>query len=108
MTSEEEVKLYVDARNLFGDVHQMRKCAEECCELATAIMRYTNSCDGHTEQQCLDNVLEELADVDIMLAQMWAIFGPLRDSCNYSVSDLKEKKLLRLQCRIEEALDAQA
>lgn len=108
MSEEEEVDLYVKARLHYGDEHQMRKCAEECCELATAIMRLTNGCDGHTEQQCLDNVIEEMVDVDIMLNQMWGIFGPRVSPSGLTFNDIKKKKLHRLQCRIEEEQSAEA
>ena len=105
MTSAYEVEIYVRAREHFGEEHQLRKSAEECCELATAIMRFTNSCDGHTAQECLDNILEEMADVDIMLNQMWGIFGGMKNSDGETVGDIRTRKLHRLLCRIDEEQD---
>lgn len=105
---EKEVELYVRARKHFGDEHQIKKCAEECCELATSILRYVNGCDGHTEQQCFDNLMEEMADVDIMLNQMWGIFGPRKNSSGLTLEDIKQKKLKRLEERLQEGEHAKA
>lgn len=102
MTNDEQVALYIEAREHFGQDHQMCKCAEECCELATAIMRYTNGCDGHSQQEIIDNIMEEIVDTDIMLNQMWGIFGGMKDSMGRTLEDIKMQKLCRLKCRIEE------
>lgn len=108
MTTTEQVDLFIEARMHFGDEHQLRKCAEECCELSTAILRLTNGCDGHTQAQCHDNCMEELADVTIMIDQLWGIFGPTKDSNGHALNDIVQRKLHRLKCRIEEEKDAEA
>lgn len=108
MKTDEQVELFVSARQHFGDEHQMKKCAEECCELATAILRFVNGCDGHTVEECVDNVMEELVDVNIMLNQMWGIFGPWCNSSGLTLKDIEDKKLQRLKFRIEEGQHVEA
>ena len=109
MANEEVVALYAQARQHYGDEHQMKKCAEECCELSTAILRLTTGCDGHSQDECLDNVMEELVDVDIMLAQMGGIFEQTKNSRGLTLLDIYERKLQRLKARVEEeALAAKA
>ena len=46
-----------------------------------------------------ENVAEELADVEIMIAQMRLIFG---GSVGYDVDRIKAQKLARLRKRMEE------
>lgn len=102
MTTLQQTDLYMRARDFFGDEHQLKKCAEECCELATAIMRLVNGCDGHSETECIDNVMEEVVDVDIMINQLWGIFSLVRTSSGQTLKEIAEYKLQRLKTRIEE------
>lgn len=95
--------LFDRARRRYGEQHQMKKCAEECCELSTAILRFTNGCDGHTVTQCLDNVLEETADATIMVDQLYRIFRNTVDSQGRTITDIIIEKLTRLEQRLDKA-----
>lgn len=77
----------------YGVQNQMVKCMEECGELIQALAR--NLSGEHNEE----NVAEELADVEIMIAQMRLIFG---GSVGYDVDRIKAQKLARLKMRMEE------
>lgn len=97
------IALFERARKRYGEQHQMQKCAEECCELSTAILRFTNGCDGHTVTQCFDNVLEEAADATIMVEQLFRIFHDAVDSQDRTITDIILEKLARLEQRLDEA-----
>ena len=71
MTSEQD-KIITDALATFGEAHQIDKCIEECGELIAALTRYR---DGRATTE---DVVDELADVGIMLRQMRKAFGPWR------------------------------
>ncbi|MBO5172070.1 MAG: hypothetical protein J6B83_03335 [Bacteroidaceae bacterium] len=53
----------------YGVYHQMAKCMEECGELIQALARKLGG------EETIENVVEELADVEIMLMQMRIVFG---------------------------------
>lgn len=74
----------------YGVHSQMVKCMEECGELIQALAR--NMCGEHYAE----NVVEELADVEIMLMQMRTVFG------RSSVDRVMAQKLARLKMRMEE------
>lgn len=74
----------------YGPHHQIVKCMEECGELIRALARHL------CEENNRENVVEELADVDIMLAQMRYVFGQ-QDTARARV-----QKLARLKMRMEE------
>lgn len=74
----------------YGAHHQMMKCMEECGELIQALAR--NMCGEH----CAENVVEELADVEIMLMQMRIAFG------RQKTHRVMAQKLARLKMRMEE------
>ena len=93
--------LFERARKVYGERHQMKKCAEECCELSTAILRFTNGCDGHTANQCFDNILEETADVAIMVEQLCRILHDEPDSTGRTITDIIIEKLARLEQRLD-------
>lgn len=97
------IALFDRARKVYGERHQMKKCAEECCELSTAILRYTNGCDGHKAYQCFDNILEETADVIIMVEQLYRILSDEPDSTGRTITDIVIEKLARLEQRLDEA-----
>ena len=74
----------------YGTYHQIVKCMEECGELIQALARHLGG--EHNEE----NVVEELADVEIMLMQMRAVFG------RHEVHRVMAQKLARLKMRMEE------
>lgn len=79
--------IYQKAVNKFGEQAQMRKACEELGELITEIMRYQNGYD----RASLLTIASEVADVEIMCAQMRVMVGDNR------VDNEKTVKLAKLQ-----------
>lgn len=74
----------------YGLHSQMVKCMEECGELIQALAR---NLSGESNEE---NVVEELADVEIMLMQMRIVFG------RQKTHRVMAQKLARLKMREEE------
>lgn len=74
----------------YGTFTQIVKCMEECGELIRALGKHL------CNEGSYENVVEELADVDIMLSQMRYIFG------HTEVDRVRTQKLARLKMRMEE------
>lgn len=73
LPSEEEIKqVCADLLQKFGKTHQVKKLAEEVAELNMALIRLIGS---PLNKKLADNVMEELADVEIMLRQARMIWG---------------------------------
>lgn len=85
MTSEE---IYQKAWDLWGANSQMIKMIEEMSELTTEL------CYELYDKGSVKAIMEELADVEIMLNQMKVIFP--------SIEAIKKKKLERLALRVVE------
>lgn len=65
--------LFRQAVDTFGADHQMVKAMEELSELSVAIAKYmecTGDVDARARDFLRENVSEEMADVEIMLAQL--------------------------------------
>ena len=63
MTKEQTTKALI-ILNAYGSRAQMIKCCEELSELSTAILHHVNKGENH------EAILEEMADVYIMLEQL--------------------------------------
>ena len=98
MEIAEKIKIIAEH---YGYDSQSRQCIEEMAELTQAINKWWRVC-GHgqnTEKsiaECRDNLIEEIADVQIMLYQL----GYLLDS-RLEVSEMITKKLDRQLERVE-------
>lgn len=68
LTTEQRTKA-IDILYHYGERPQMIKCCEELSELESAILKYINKGSNN-----LDDVLDEIADVYIMLEQMKIAF----------------------------------
>ncbi len=78
--------------NCFGVSTQIDKCIEECAELTKALMKYKSSVTNYKNiANCQNDVKEELIDVQIMLEQMFNIFGKDDKIYDYKVNRLKER-----------------
>lgn len=93
-------QLYKQALDEWGYAPQVRMAIEECAELIKALAKIQRN----TNYLTIDDVLEEMADVEIMLEQLKIIF-------DYEVSGLlsiskfqriKENKLKRLEKLIDD------
>ena len=82
----------------YGAAHQLVKTVEELGELQQAIAKLWNGTDGDMDALA-DHVLEEAADVVIMLGQIRLMFtdGAAR------MDEWKKAKIERLARRLEEA-----
>jgi len=85
--------LYEKAIEKWGTGSQIMMAIEECAEFIKAASKLDREVNGST----IDDVCSEIADVEIMMAQMRYIFP------EELIEKHKEKKLKRLVERIEEA-----
>ena len=84
-------KLYKEAVDLFGKEHQLLVTMGELAEASADIARHKIRPNEHNEQE----LIEELADVCIMMEQMRVIYGNKLINAIY-------KKLNKLERRINE------
>jgi NTP pyrophosphatase (non-canonical NTP hydrolase) len=88
---------------VIGKPAMLEQTAEECVELAHACLklaryyRNENKVYGKTEEELLDNLAEEMADVDICFNEMLMGVGSLKQYNNWII-----KKESRLYKRLEE------
>ena len=94
MTAEREGRILEAAVKTFGNAAQVDMMIEEMSELTKALLKWRRAAmiDGDNTEEKYNAVLEEMADVQIMLNQMALIFG---DSTEYEIA-----KLERLEKRI--------
>ena len=81
----------------YGVQAQCDVAVEEMAELTKAIMKLRRVADDYGKTQAaLDNLLEEIADVDIMIEQMKIMWGPKQ------VEEYRRRKLERLERRLND------
>jgi NTP pyrophosphatase (non-canonical NTP hydrolase) len=85
----EEKNLYMDAVLTFGEDSQMNMLTEEVGELLVALNKFRRNGDP-------ENLIEELADVQIMISQITIMIG-----ATHEVEEVIGRKLLRLRDRLE-------
>lgn len=76
MLTKEQENTLASARQIYGSRNQLAVAAEECNELAIAVlkfMRYADEKEGIEATK--EKVLEERADVEIVLNHIDAIYG---------------------------------
>lgn len=88
MTREEQKQIEKEAVETYGIEAQMRMLQEECGELIVAVGHYQRGRDG-----ALGNLIEEMADVEIMLEQ-------IKIALEVDVTATKNYKLERLKKRL--------
>ena len=95
MTSERRKEIECRAILTYGAQMQGDMCIEEMSELTKAILKYRRAENKNkNEAEYLeDDIIEEIADVQIMLDQMRIIFGDTQSQ--------EEYKLNRLWARME-------
>lgn len=86
-------KIYLDAIALYGSNEQLAMAQEEATELALAVRKYIRNPSAFT----LDQLAGEIADVEIMIAQLEIIEPELK----IKIYDKKNFKLRRLEYRIK-------
>lgn len=86
------------AIDTYGKTRQHDKVLEEMHELGDAILhaRYVDDDDHGAQQRAISSVIEEIADVEIMIDQMKIMYG------ERYVNAVREQKLVRLEGRMNE------
>lgn len=89
-----EMQVLSKARETYGNKNQILVCMEELNELACVLAKYPRYEDENkATQELFDKVLDETADVYIILEHVKAIFG----FTPQQLEDRKEKKLERVE-----------
>jgi len=83
--------IYQRALNLWGEQAQIGMAIEELSELIVKLAKWGRNHNGST----IGDVVSEIADVEIMMAQMRLIYG------DDLVEMAKRKKLVRLEERVK-------
>ena len=96
MKQEEENKIYQEAIEFFGDTSQKIMVIEEMSELTKEL------CKELRERGNIENIADELADVEITLAQIKQIYN-----IHKSVEEHKDFKLRRFAGRMKELKEKQ-
>lgn len=86
-----EKSIYIRALNLWGNAAQINIAIEELGELIVKLAKSDRRNNGVT----IEEISEEIADVEIMMAQLRIIFG------DETVENAKNKKLARLEERVK-------
>ena len=86
---EYKVEVLEQAVKTYGCMHQTIKAAEELSELLVALNKWLGMSEN--EDYIRDNIREECADVEIMLAQLKIIFGDWSDWKHYKMDRLEER-----------------
>lgn len=95
----EKEEIYQKALSLWGIDTQIKMVFEEMAELQKELCKYFRS---NRSPNTLANIREEIADVEIMLAQMKYIF----DREGTEIENIKIKKLEQLESRILEEYES--
>lgn len=86
---EEELIIYKKAIETFGIRNQINKAIEECSELVKEL------CKSMQDNDNLQQIIEEIADVSIMLEQLQLIYK-INKSELEEYKDIKIKRLKRV------------
>lgn len=82
----------------YGEEPQCRQAMEECAELIQAVNKMLRYEDRPAEPEYYANLVEEIADVEIMLYQLKVMFNVSDDE----VFEVKVQKAKREQERLKE------
>lgn len=90
-------EILIQAIQVYGVDSQIDMCIEECSELIKALLKFRRNlkCNSKNGKELTQNVLEEIADVEIMAEQMELIFGRME------VQKVREYKIGRLATRLK-------
>ncbi len=96
MTPQEQQAVIEQAADTYGRLPQMDMAMEECAELIQAVAKVKRRPGSIT----FNNLYEEMADVEIMIAQLKYLFA-----CDAEVEKKKQFKLRRLNERLNIRLE---
>lgn len=93
----DDERIMQQAIETYGVQAQCDVAIEEMAELTKAIMKIRRVANDYEKtQSALDNLLEEIADVDIMIDQLKIMWGPRE------VGEYRRQKLERLERRLKD------
>lgn len=93
----DDERIMQQAIETYGVQAQCDVAIEEMAELTKAIVKIRRVADDYEKTQAaLDNLLEEIADVDIMIDQLKIMWGPKQ------VEEYRRKKIERLERRLND------
>jgi len=98
MNPKESNKILLEAVRTWGKEAQINMIEEECIELAHAICKLRRK-RGDPDKK-LDNLIDELADVKLMMMQADIIFEDLKDR----IDERMDFKLNRVKERLKEKI----
>lgn len=94
-----ELKILRQVIDKFGLDYQLAKVQEECAELIQAISKLKRAGNsdhpGRTAKAAMNNLMEEAADVQIMLDQIRIMYP------SHAYDTIRAQKIARLQKRME-------
>lgn len=93
MDERERRDIMLRAVHRYGEAAQIDMAVEEMAELTKALCKVKRATPGATTTAAIANVIEEIADVQIMLDQLRLIFAR-------STDEVEEEKLRRLLGRL--------
>lgn len=93
-TKEQVLQICIQAVDKYGQDSQFEMMVEECAELIKAVQKMKRATPGVDSLECLRELIDEIADVEIMLHQMRYLIG------DEEIDKQKDKKLERLQIRL--------
>lgn len=96
MTNTERTELLTRAIRVYGEPAQIDMAIEEMSELTKALCKVKRAHGGPETTAAIGNIIEEIADVQIMLDQLRIIFGS-------DAGTEEEAKLERLAGRLKKA-----
>ena len=89
MTFKEKLKKIIEK---YGEDGQIAKTLEELVELSEVLVKYLNK--GELDR---DHLIEEMADVDVMMAQLMIIFDIDTESYQDEISKKIDRTLERMK-----------
>lgn len=102
--TQEQLRNLSTIIGVYGNAPQVDMAVEECSELTKALMKYRRNnkkceCSGDAERikKCREEVIDEIADVSIMVAQLQIIFD-----CMGEVEDRIDFKINRQMQRVKD------
>jgi len=81
------------AINTYGVTSQENMAIEEMSELTKAILKHRRAFGAAEKRAANENVVEEIADVQIMLDQMRMIYGDTSEQEEFKVKRLEKRMM---------------
>lgn len=96
INKDERQGILTAAIDWYGSTHQVNMAIEEMAELTQALCKVKRA----WSEEAIASIIEEMADVQIMLDQLRLIYG--------QTADIEAAKLLRLQRRVIDAQESRS